>query len=111
LRGLEGTTGTTGPTGYTGPTGPTLTALIPDSETIGLTSATNTSYATGFAESSVPKTNTILIQGYQATDLTKVVGLTDLFVTAGTTYWNINLGALLIGSSETVNYTIYYYGT
>jgi hypothetical protein len=68
-------------------------------------------YATGSTGTTVLSAKTILIQGYQASDLTKVWGLTDLYVTAGATYWNINLGAQLIDIGETVNYTIYYYGT
>jgi hypothetical protein len=67
--------------------------------------------ASNSAASSVLLADAILIQGFTASAPGDVVGLTDLFVTSGTTYWNLNIGVAFAAGIDAATYTIYYYGS
>jgi hypothetical protein len=87
-----------------------MAGLTLDSNTITVSGSAG-GVGSNTAASSVLLANTILIQGFAAAIPADVVGLTDLFVTSGATYWDLNIGVAFQPGITTATYTIYYYGS
>jgi hypothetical protein len=111
FQGLAGTTtGPQGNQGNQGYTGPAVSGLTSYTTSIAVSGSLGGS-GSNTVQSSVPVGNIILLQGFAASVLANVVGITDLFVTSGSPNWNITLGVAFASGISNATYTIYYYGS